>query len=86
MGPKNIEVITNIKVKLTTTFDIVDMQLIRIYLGLKIEKDYEKRTIKLLQPVYIKKVLTKYYFDKINLTNTPIKKIVLRPNLFTKAI
>lgn len=59
---------------------------ISFYLGLKVDKDCEKRPIKLSQPAYIHKVLIKYYFDKTNPTNMQIKEVTLGLNLFTRAI
>lgn len=84
MGLRDIEVITKVKIELITTFKIVNIGPINFYLGLKVNRNHQKRTIKLSQPIYIQKILTKYYPDKVNTTNTPMKKVVLRPNLFTK--
>lgn len=67
-------------------FDMVDIETISFYPGLKIEKDCQKKTIKLLQPAYIQKIFTKYYLDKANPINIPMKEIILEPNFFTKAI
>lgn len=85
MGPKNTGVITRVKTALTAAFEMVDMGPISFYLGLKVDKDRQKRTIKLSQPAYIQKVLTKYHLDKANPTNTPMKEIALGPNLSTEA-
>lgn len=64
------------------TFDIVDIGPMSFYLDLKIhEWNQKKRTIKLSQPIYIYIVLAKYYFDKANLINMPIKEAILGPNL-----
>lgn len=40
--------IEKVKAKLITTFSIIELGLIHFYLGLKIEKNQEKKTIKLL--------------------------------------
>lgn len=47
IGPKNIEVITNIKTELTATFEMVDIGPISFYLNLKVKRDHQKRMIKL---------------------------------------
>lgn len=87
MGPKITKVIAKVKTKLAAIFKIVDIGPISFYLDLKIKRNQENRAIKLFQPAYIQKVLTKYHLDKANPTNTPIKEIALRlePNLSTKA-
>lgn len=46
----------------------------------------QKSIIKHFCTIYIWKVLTKYYSDKVNPTNTLIKEIILELNLFFKAI
>ena len=86
IGPKNTGVIVRVKMELTAAFEMVDMGPISFYLGLKVDRDRQKRTIKLSQPVYIQKVFTKYHLDKANPTNTPMKEIALGPNLSTEAI
>ncbi len=53
MGPKNTEVIAKVKMELTAAFKMVDMGPISFYLGLKVDRDRKKRTIKLSQPAYI---------------------------------
>lgn len=47
MRLKNTGVIVRVKMELTAAFEIVDMGPISVYLGLKVDKDHEKRTIKL---------------------------------------
>lgn len=64
---------------------MVDMGPISFYQGLKVDRDREKKTIKLSQPAYIQKILTKYHLDKANTTNTPTKEVALGSNLSTKA-
>lgn len=85
MGPKNTGVITRVKTELTANFEMMDIRSINFYLGLKVDKDCQKRAIKLSQPAYIWKDLKKYHLDKANLTNTPIKEIALGRNLSTEA-
>lgn len=60
------------------------MESISFYLGLKVERNCQKRIIKLSQLLYIQMIFTKYHLDKANSINTPIKEIILRPNLSTK--
>ena len=48
MAPKDCRFIQCIKAELAATFSMVDMDPISFYLGLKIERDRIKRTIKLL--------------------------------------
>lgn len=87
MGLKDIKVITRVKIKLSTTFKIIDdIELISFYLGLKININCKKKTIKLSQLIYIEKILTKYHLDKAIIINTSIKRVTLKPNLFTKTI
>lgn len=63
MGAKNSGVISQVKEKLTSAFEMVDMKSINFYLGLKVSRDYEKKMIKLLQPAYINKILTKFHLS-----------------------
>lgn len=81
MGPKGSRVIEKVKAELATAFKIVDMGPISFYPGLKVEQNWEKKIIKLSQPAYIQKVLTKYHLDKANSINTPMKEAALGPNL-----
>ena len=86
MGPKYSGVIARVKMELTAAFEMVDMGPISFYLGPKVDRGRQKRTIKLSQPAYIQKVLAKYHLEKANPTNTPMKEITLGPNLSTEAI
>lgn len=85
MGPKNTGIIARVKMELTAAVEMVDMGPISFYLSLKVDRDRQKRTIKLSQPAYIQKVLAKYHLEKANPTNTPVKEIALGPNLSTEA-
>lgn len=85
MGPKDTGVIARVKMELTGAFEMVDMGPINFYLGLKVDRNREKKTIKFSQPAYIQKVLTKYHLDKANTTNTPMKEVTLGPTLSTEA-
>ncbi len=81
MGPKGSGAIEKVKRELAAAFEMVDMGPISFYLGLKVERNREKKTIKLFQPAYIQKVLAKYHLDKANSTNTPMKEASLERNL-----
>lgn len=56
------------------------MEPISFYLGLKIERNCQNKTLKLSQPTYIKKILTKYHFNQVKPYNTLIKEVILLPN------
>ncbi len=64
---------------------MADMGPINFYLGLKIEKDRAKKTLKSLQPTYIDKFLVKYHLDQAKPYNTPMKKGIPLPNKGPKA-
>lgn len=66
-----------VKVKLTLAFLMVDISLIRFYLGLKVDRDREKQTIKLSQLAYIDKMLDKFHHDWAYTINTPIKEMAI---------
>lgn len=67
--------IIKIKAKLAKRFLIIDLKLINFYFDLKIEKDKEKKIIKLFQLVYIDKIFFKFHLDYANSANTPIKNL-----------
>lgn len=77
MNLKNMREITKIKINLIKIFEIIDMGLISFQLSLKVKKNHQKRTIKLMQQVYISKIFTKYHLNKTNPINTQIKKTIL---------
>lgn len=68
-----------IKGKLALGFDIVDMGLLAFYVSLKVNHDCKKKTIKLLQPGYIKKLLDWYGMLKAKTVKTPMQEIPLLP-------
>lgn len=74
MAPKGSGIIEKVKQELTAAFSMMDMGPISFYLGLKVDRDRERRTIKLSQPAYIEKILTKFHLDKANPVNTPMKE------------
>ena len=77
MAPKRSGMIDRVKVELTSAFSMADMRPISFYLGLKVERDHEKKTIKLSQPAYIDKVLARFHLQKAHPVNTLMKKSVL---------
>lgn len=77
MAPKESGIIQRVKAELIVAFSMVDMGSISFYLGLKVERNREERTIKLSQPAYIDKVLNKFHLDKANTVNTPMKETTL---------
>ena len=74
MALKKSGFIKRIKAELAAAFSMVDMGSISFYLGLKVEQDRIKRTIKLLQLAYIDKVLSKFYLDQAYVVNTNERK------------
>lgn len=77
MAPKENGITQRVKAELTTAFLMADMGFISFYLGLKVERDQVKQTIKFSQPIYIDKVLAKFHFDKTHAINTLMKKTAL---------
>ena len=69
--------IERVKAELTSAFSMVDMGPISFYLGLKVQRDREKRTIKLFQLAYIDKVLARFHLDKAHAVNTPMKETAI---------
>lgn len=60
---KGLKMIIYMKEKLTTAFKMIDISLISFYFSLKIDKNCEKNIFKLLQLIYINKILIKYYLN-----------------------
>lgn len=77
IAPKKSGIILQVKTKFMAAFLIVDISLISFYLKLKIEQNQEKQTIKLSQPAYINKVLSKFYLDKAFMATTLMKKSII---------
>lgn len=77
MALKKSGIIQRVKAELAAAFSMVDMGPINFYLGLKVEQDRAKRTIKLSQPASIDKVLSKFHLDQAHAINTPMKEIAL---------
>lgn len=74
MDIKRSGFIKKVKEELIAAFLIIDMDFINFYLDFKIDQNWEKKIIKLSQPIYINKVLKKYYLSKANTINIFIKK------------
>lgn len=79
MARKKSGHIERIKAKLATTFDIIEMGPISFYLGLKIEIDQSKQSLKLSQPFYVEKILEKYYLHPTKPNNILMKDKILLP-------
>ncbi len=77
MAPKESGQISRVKAELTATFSMVDRGPISFYLGLKVQRDRENRKIKLSQPSYIDKVLSKFHLEKANAVATPMRESVI---------
>lgn len=80
MGLKESSIIQKVKHKLVMAFEMVDMGPISFYWGLKVEKNWQKKTLKLSQPIYINKILTKYHFQLAKPSNTAMKEGLLSCN------
>lgn len=76
MRVKGLSYIKSVKERLVTIFEILDIGPISFYLGLKVKKDCQKKTLKLFQSTYIKKILSKYYLVFAKLCNISIKKTI----------
>lgn len=77
MAPKCSGMIERVKAELTAAFSMVDMGPISFYLGLRVDRDREQKTIKLSQPAYIEKVLARFHLDKANPVITSMKEFGL---------
>ena len=74
IGPKGSPMISEVKKQLKIAFKMVDMGSISHYLGLKVERNRDNRTIKLSQSTYIEKVLEKFHMQNAKTTTTPMKE------------
>lgn len=74
MAPKGSGIVERVKAELAAAFSMVDMGPISFYLGLKVERDRDSKTIKLSQPAYIDKILYKFHLDKAHSVNTPMEE------------
>lgn len=72
--------IKRLKQELTAAFEMLDMGPISFYLGFKVDRDRQKKTLKLSQPAYIDNILAKFHLDQAKTSNTPMKENPLMPN------
>lgn len=77
MAPKASGIIQQVKAELAAAFSMVDMGPISFYLGLKVERNRQEQTIKLSQPTYINKVLSRFHLGKAHAVTTPMKESAL---------
>lgn len=56
---------------------MVDRGPITFYLGLNVDRDWEKNTIKLTQSAYVNKILHKFHLNQANPSNMPIKESII---------
>lgn len=80
MAPKGSGQIKRVKDELTAAFKMVDMGPISYYLGLKVERDRERRLLKISQPAYIDKIAHKFGLLTAKPSNTPMRENYLIPN------
>ena len=73
-------IISCIKSELTTAFEMVNMGPLVFYVGLKVTRDQEKRTIKLSQPGYIEKLLDCHGMLKAKTAKVFIRDTILLPS------
>lgn len=85
IGTKESGHIKRVKAKLSAAFEMVDMSPISFYLGLKVEKDRQKQSLKLFEPAYIEKILEKYHFYLAKPCNIPMKEEILLSNKGSEA-
>ena len=76
-APAKLKWMARMKGELTAAFKMVDMEPIQFYLGLKVERNREKQTIKLSQPAYIEKMLHKFFLQNATTAKTPMKGSLL---------
>ncbi len=80
MGVKRSGHIEIVKRELAATFEMVDIGAISFHPGLKVERDRQKKTLKLFQLAYIDKILSKYHLELAKLCNTLMKEAILLSN------
>lgn len=71
---KESGIIKRIKLEFTSALLMIDIGLVSFYLGLKVQCDRENQNIKLSQPIYIDKVLSKFQLDKTHTIITSMNK------------
>lgn len=80
IAPKGTGQITRVKDKLKAAFSMVNMGPISFYLGLKIKRNREQRTLKLSQPAYINPIVHRFGLRSTKSFNTPMQEDVLLMN------
>jgi hypothetical protein len=79
-GQKGANHVSKVKQELSKAFEMVDMGEVHYYLGLTIERDRAKRTIKITQQAYIEKILAKFGMENASGSPVPMKEEKLLPN------
>lgn len=79
-APRGSGIISRINSELAAAFDMVDMGPLAFYVGLKVTRDREKKTIKLSQPGYIEKLLDRHGMLKAKTTKVPMRETALLPS------
>ncbi len=72
-------IIKQIKGKLASAFDMVDMEPLVFYIRLKVTRNCKKKIIQLSQPGYIEKLLDQYGMLKAKTAKTPMRETSLLP-------
>ncbi len=85
MGVKGSGHIEKVKLELAAAFEMADMGSISFYLGLKVERDQAKKTLKLSQPAYVDKILAKYHLNQAKPCHTPMKERIPPPKVGPEA-
>ena len=80
IGAKVSDQIKKVKGVLDVIFEMINMGPISFYLGLKVEINCQKRSIKNSQPGFIIKIMEKYYLHLVKLCNISIKIRILLLN------
>jgi len=62
----------NIKNRLSSVFKMKDLGVPKIFLGMKITRDREKRTLFITQEEYIKRMLQKFNLEDVHPNRTPM--------------
>jgi hypothetical protein len=65
--------INRIKAALSERFKMLDLRACHFYLGIEVIRDRPRRTLRLLQKAYIKKVLQDHGFSSCKPVTTPIE-------------
>lgn len=74
MALNKSNMIARVKSELAAALLMVDIGPINFYLQLKIERDQDKKTIKLLQPDYIDKIFSQFCFKNNNVIVPPVNE------------